>query len=67
MFQISYRKRNERADPIVCGVAILIAVPFMIGVLLLSKDNIIVTWIFALVAETLLCTNWALISDMLLV
>ncbi|CAF0865140.1 unnamed protein product [Adineta ricciae] len=61
-----YRKYNRRADPIVCGIAILLAMPFLFCVLLLAKDHQILTWIFIFIAETLMCSNWALISDMLM-
>ncbi|CAF3251391.1 unnamed protein product [Rotaria socialis] len=61
-----YRKINARGDPIVCGIAVLLALPFLFSVLLLSKDHLILTWIFIFIAETLLCSNWALISDMLM-
>jgi hypothetical protein len=63
----SYRKVNARADPIVCGLAVFLAMPFLFFVLTLSKDHLILTWIFIFCAETLLCSNWALISDMLMV
>jgi hypothetical protein len=63
----SYRKRNKRGDPIVCGLAVLFSVPFLVLVLLFSKDYLIITWISVFMAETLLCSNWALISDMLMV
>ncbi|CAF5132155.1 unnamed protein product, partial [Rotaria magnacalcarata] len=61
-----YRKRNQRGDPIVCGVAVLVSVPFLFVALIYSKDNIILTWISIFIAETLLCSNWAIISDMLM-
>jgi hypothetical protein len=67
LFFFSYRKRNDRGDPIVCGVAVLLSLPFLFCVLILSKDNLIITWICIFIAETLLCSNWALISDMLMV
>jgi len=67
VFSFSYRKRNPRGDPIVCGIAVFLAMPFLVCLLLFSKDNLILTWIFIFVAETLLCSNWALISDMLMV
>ncbi|CAF1065589.1 unnamed protein product [Rotaria sordida] len=61
-----YRKRNPRGDPIVCGVAVLLAIPFLAASIIFSKDNIIVTWICIAVTETLLSSNWAIISDMLM-
>jgi hypothetical protein len=63
----SYRKQNARGDPIVCGVAVLLCLPFLFAVLILSKTNFIITWICVFFAETLLCSNWALISDMIMV
>ena len=67
MVYFRYRKYNRRADPIVCGIAVLLAMPFLFCVLLLAKDHQILTWIFIFIAETLMCSNWALISDMLMV
>jgi len=63
----SYRKRNPRADPLVCGIAVVLSVPFLAAALILSEKYEILTWIFIFTTETLLCTNWALISDMLMV
>jgi len=61
-----YRRLNPRGDPIVCGVAVILAMPFLFTLLLFSKDKLTLTWIFIFIAETLLCSNWALISDMLM-
>ena len=66
-FFLSYRQRNPSGDPFICGIAVLIAMPFLYFVLIFSKDNLILTWIFVFIAEALLCSNWALISDMLMV
>ena len=66
-FFFSYRRINPRGDPIVCGVAVVLAMPFLYFVLILSKDHLVLTWIFIFIAQTLLCSNWALISDMLMV
>lgn len=61
-----YRKRNKRADPLVCGIAVILSAPFLAATLYLSKDYPAGTWICIFITETLLCTNWALISDMLM-
>ncbi|CAF0890824.1 unnamed protein product [Rotaria sp. Silwood1] len=61
-----YRKRNQRGDPIVCGVAVILAIPFLFIVLIISKHSIIATWICIAITETLLSSNWAIISDMLM-
>ncbi|CAF1015428.1 unnamed protein product [Adineta steineri] len=60
------RKRTARADPIVCGVAVLLALPFLVALLILSKTNLWVTWAGVFISETLFCSNWALTSDMLM-
>ncbi|CAF4358569.1 unnamed protein product, partial [Adineta steineri] len=44
-----YRKINQRGDPIVCGIAVILAMPFLFGVLLLSKDHLTLTWIFIVI------------------
>jgi hypothetical protein len=62
-----YRKRNARADSIVSGVGVLLCLPFLLAVILFSKDNLISTWICMFFGTTCLCTNWALISDILMV
>ncbi|UJR10414.1 hypothetical protein I4U23_014618 [Adineta vaga] len=61
-----YRKRNLRGDPIVCGVAVLLSLPFLVVLLIFSKSDKITTWICIFICETLLSSNWALISDMLM-
>ncbi len=63
----SYRRINPRGDPIVCGAAVILAMPFLFCALVSSRDYEVLTWIFIFIAETLLCSNWALISDMLMV
>jgi len=45
---------------------VILSIPFLIAVLLFSKDNLVSSWICIFMAETLLCSNWALISDMLM-
>lgn len=61
-----YRRINPRGDPIICGSAVLLAMPFLYFVLILSNSYIIVVWIFIFIAQTLLCSNWGLITDMLM-
>jgi hypothetical protein len=63
----SYRQINSRGDPLVCGGGVLFAIPFLYLALIFSKDDEVVTWVLIFVAETLLCSTWALISDMLMV
>ncbi|CAF0758443.1 unnamed protein product [Didymodactylos carnosus] len=60
------RKITSRADPIVCGVAILLSLPFLVVALLYSNRYMISTWISIFFSEALMCTNWALINDIML-
>ncbi|RWS25021.1 protein spinster 1-like protein [Leptotrombidium deliense] len=61
-----YRKYNPRADPLVCGVGVLVSVPFAFVGILLASSVPVLTWIFVFIAVTLLCTNWSLVADILL-
>ena len=66
-FCSSYRRVTLSGDPIVCGGAVILAMPFLYCTLIFSKDQLIVTWVLIFLAETALCSTWALITDMLMV
>jgi len=61
-----YRKRNPRADPILCGVGVLVSVPFaLIGLAVAHKSDAL-SWLTIFIAITFLCINWTLAADILL-
>lgn len=61
-----YRKRNPRADPLICGYGVFVSVPFAFFAILLARENPMLTWIFIFISITCLCLNWTLVADMLL-
>ncbi|RWS16156.1 Protein spinster-like protein, partial [Dinothrombium tinctorium] len=61
-----YKKRNPRADAIICAFGVLIAVPFSFAGIVVAQSIPILTWILVFIAVTLLCVNWSLVADMLL-
>lgn len=60
------RKFNPRADPLVCAFGMLTGAPFLFLGIFVAASNVVVAWLFILVAEILLFLNWALIPDILL-
>lgn len=61
-----YRKRNPRADPLLCGVGVLLSVPFAFFGLIIAHWSGALSWISIFIAITFLCINWTLAADMLL-
>lgn len=61
-----YRKRNPRADPLICGYGVFSSVPFAFFAISLARDEPLLTWIFIFISITCLCLNWTLVADMLL-
>lgn len=61
-----YRKREPRADPLICGYGVFFSVPFSFFAILYARENPMLTWIFIFIAITCLSLNWTLVADMLL-
>ncbi|XP_074641923.1 protein spinster homolog 1-like [Tubulanus polymorphus] len=61
-----YKKKNPRADPLVCAFGMLSCAPFLYLALALSRYNTPVTWVLIFFGETLLCLNWSIVADILL-
>uniref|UniRef100_A0A914WNV7 Uncharacterized protein n=1 Tax=Plectus sambesii TaxID=2011161 RepID=A0A914WNV7_9BILA len=60
------RMKNPRADPYICAIGSLAAVPFMFAALQLFAPLIVVAWVSVFLAVTMMCLNWAIIVDVLL-
>jgi MFS family permease len=60
------RSVTSKADPFVCAFGLLSSAPFLFLSLFLSRYNTTATWILIFVGETLLCLNWAIVTDILL-
>jgi len=61
-----WRKSNPRADPLVCAIGMIGSAPFIFIAFYLSRTNMNATWIFIFIGETLLCLNWAIVTDIVL-
>ncbi|XP_035691075.1 protein spinster homolog 1-like isoform X3 [Branchiostoma floridae] len=61
-----WKKSNPTADPLVCAIGMLGCTPFLYFALLLSRTNIIVTYVLVLIGEIFLCLNWTLVADIVL-
>ncbi|XP_056423987.1 protein spinster homolog 1-like [Hyla sarda] len=61
-----YRKSNPRADPLVCGCAMMLSAPFLLLALTFGNISLVATNIFIFIGETLLSVNFTLISDIIL-
>ncbi|XP_048746998.1 protein spinster homolog 1-like isoform X3 [Ostrea edulis] len=60
------KKRNPRADPLVCAFGLLMCTPFLFFGLVFSDHNIPISWVLIFFGETFLCLNWSIIADILL-
>ncbi|XP_078680081.1 protein spinster homolog 1-like isoform X7 [Branchiostoma floridae x Branchiostoma belcheri] len=61
-----WKKSDPTADPLVCAIGMLGCTPFLYFALLLSRTNIIVTYVLVLLGEIFLCLNWTLVADIVL-
>ncbi|XP_018428994.1 PREDICTED: protein spinster homolog 1-like, partial [Nanorana parkeri] len=61
-----YRKVNPRSDPLVCACGLLSSAPFLYLSLVFADSNLVATYIFIFIGETLLSLNWAIVADILL-
>jgi len=55
-----------RADPIICGVGILLSAVFITLGIINCKTNIILAFVLLFVGEIALNLNWSIVADMLL-
>jgi len=60
------KPRYPRADPVICGVGILISAVFLTLGMILCNTNIIATFVFIFIGEVALNLNWSIVADILL-
>ncbi|XP_038151193.1 protein spinster homolog 1 isoform X1 [Cyprinodon tularosa] len=60
------RKKNPRADPLVCAAGLLLSAPFLYFAIVFAQGNTVATYAFIFLGETFLSMNWAIVADMLL-
>lgn len=61
-----YRRRNPRADPLVCAFGLLGSVPLLFLGIVMAHKYMSLSWFLIFSGETLLCMNWPIVADMLL-
>ncbi|XP_042858688.1 protein spinster-like [Penaeus japonicus] len=60
------RIRFPFADPLVCGVGLLISVPLIIAAMVMAEFNTIVSYVVVFFGQVFLNLNWAVVSDIVL-
>ncbi|VDO83436.1 unnamed protein product [Soboliphyme baturini] len=61
-----WRMTNPRADSLVCGLGLVAVVPFLYVALNILQISESAAYPLVFITVTLLCLNWALLSDILL-
>jgi len=61
-----WRKTNPRADPLVCAFGMMSASPFIFAAFYVSRTNMMATWGLIFIGETMVCLNWAIVTDIVL-
>lgn len=61
------RVRYQRADPVVCGVGMLLSTPLMLSALFIAGLNTTTCFVVVFFGQVLLNLNWAIVADILLV
>lgn len=60
------RVRYQRADPVVCGMGLLLSTPLMLAALFVAKMNTTVCFVIIFFGQLMLNLNWAIVADILL-
>lgn len=60
------RRHTGRADPLICGVGLILSAPFLWAALYVARQSTSLTWVLIFFAELCLCVNWAIVTDILL-
>ncbi|KAI5615540.1 protein spinster-like 2 isoform 1 [Silurus asotus] len=61
-----FRKKTDRADPLVCAVSMLGSAIFICLIFVVAKKSIAGAYICIFIGETLLFLNWAITADILM-
>lgn len=61
-----YRRKNPRADPLLCAWGVLLSVPFAFFGIVVAHKSAPLSWFSIFLAITFLCVNWTLVADILL-
>ena len=58
------RPKYEWIDPVICGVSLLVSIPFLIGGILLAKNHLDIAFGIIFIGMCFLNTNWSVAVDM---
>jgi len=61
-----WRRTNPKADPLVCGIGVLLCVPFLFFALTFVQDSMPAAWACVFFTVTALSLNWAVVPDILM-
>ncbi|XP_067866181.1 protein spinster homolog 3-like [Heterodontus francisci] len=61
-----FKKKNPRADPLICAVGMLSSAPCLFLIIVLAKHSIAMAYFFVFLGEIFLALNWAIAADILL-
>nr|XP_054586876.1 sphingosine-1-phosphate transporter SPNS2 isoform X2 [Nothobranchius furzeri] len=61
-----FRKKTDRADPLVCAITMLGSAIFICIIFVVAKKSIAGAYICIFIGETLLFVNWAITADILM-
>lgn len=62
-----FRSKIPQADPLVCGLGLLISTPLFAGAMILARYNKLLCYILIFNGQLALNLNWAIVADILLV
>ena len=58
------RPTYQWIDPVICGLSLLLSIPFLVGGIILTKDHLVTSYIIILVGMYFLNFNWSVAIDM---
>lgn len=63
----SLRTKFKKADPVICGLGLLISAPFLLSATFAVTKSDVLSYLLLLAGEIALNLNWAICGDILLV
>ena len=61
------RPRIRWVDPVICGVGLLLSVPFTLPAIGRAKEDVVLAFVLIFIGQVFLNMNWAIIVDVSLV
>lgn len=61
-----FRVKIPYADPLVCGVGLLVSVPLILGALILAEWDTVGSYVVVFFGQIFINLNWAVVSDIVL-